>query len=54
MAQPNLTKAHVQTLPLHDLLTGKVVLPAPPTGLTWNQMILGWARHDVIRVNGLT
>jgi hypothetical protein len=55
LVTPNLAKAHVQTLPPMDYANAaKYNLPAPPAGLTWVYMSQCWARHDIIRVNGLT
>jgi hypothetical protein len=54
-ASPNLAKAHVLTLPTADWSNPvKYNLPAPPAGLNWVVMAYCWAKHDVIRVNGLT
>jgi hypothetical protein len=54
-AAPNLAKSHVQTLATMDFANAaKFNLPAPPAGLTWVYMGQCWAKHDIIRVNGLT
>ena len=55
LAAPNLAAAHVKTLPPMDWANpGKFGLPAPPAGTTWVYLSQCWARHDVIRVAGLT
>lgn len=55
LAAPNLSAAHVKMLPPMDYANPtKYNLPAPPAGVTWWYLANCWARHDIIRVAGLT
>lgn len=55
LTAPNLAKSHVQTLPTMDFANqNKFTLPALPGSLTWTYVGQCWARHDIIRVAGLT